>query len=74
MKGSEASRVAKDAAIGAGINSEKSLLRRGQPTEIRETRDTSELLWILHEKFSHAVTIAPALLVEAEATEEGEAA
>jgi hypothetical protein len=51
MKPVEQARAAKDASVTAGIHSEKSLLRRGQPTEIRETRNPVDLLRGLNARF-----------------------
>ncbi len=66
MKGSEAANVFKSAAIAAGINSEKSLLRRGQPTQIRREETLTEVLKALKERFPNAVSLNPVLLGEAE--------
>lgn len=64
----EASSVAKDAAVGMGINTEKAQLRRGQPTQIARRDDSTEILKILAEKFPNIVQV-DATLVEAEAVE-----
>ena len=66
MKGSEAANVFKGAAIAAGINSEKSLLRRGQPTQIRRNETLTDVLKTRKERFPNAVSLAPFLLGEAE--------
>jgi hypothetical protein len=44
MKPAEQARAAKEASVTAGIHSEKSMLRRGQPTEIKEVRNPIDLL------------------------------
>jgi hypothetical protein len=53
--------VFKIAAIAAGINAEKALLRRGQPSRIVEQRDPIELLKALHDKHPNLVQIVPEL-------------
>ncbi len=66
-KAAEASRIAKDAAIGSGISSEKSLLHRSQPTKIVEHRDPVEALRLLHTKFPELELPTPlAQVLEAE--------
>jgi hypothetical protein len=49
-KASEAAGVFKSAAIAAGINAEKALLRRGQPTQITQTGDPVEVLRRLQQR------------------------
>jgi hypothetical protein len=58
-KASEAAGVFKSAAIAAGINAEKALLRRGQPSQIREDRSTGEILKIMAEKYPGVVKVDP---------------
>jgi len=70
-KAGEAANVFKSAAIAAGINTEKTQLRRGEPTEIRDTavgiEDIIERL--RHPKFAGVLraTVLPA--IESTATE-----
>jgi hypothetical protein len=51
MKPAEQARAAKDASVTAGIHSEKSLLRRGQPTVIRELRNPVDLMKAINTKY-----------------------
>jgi hypothetical protein len=56
-KASEAAGVFKSAAIAAGINAEKALLRRGQPTQITQTGDPIEMLRRLQQRHPNLVDI-----------------
>jgi hypothetical protein len=56
-KASEAAGVFKSAAIAAGINTEKGLLRRGQPTQITQTGDPIEMLRRLQQRHPNLVQI-----------------
>jgi hypothetical protein len=49
--------LAKNAAIGSGIASEKSLLHRGRPTKIVEHQDPLEALRVLDEKNRWSISI-----------------
>ena len=62
MKGNEAANAFKSAAVAGGINEDKALLRRGQPTKIVEERDPIAILRLLEQKFPGLLEVNPALI------------
>ncbi len=73
MRPAEQARAAKDASVTAGIHSEKALLRRGQPTQIREHRNPVDLLRGLNERFPGVIKRVVAgeeVAIDAEAREQ----
>jgi hypothetical protein len=75
MRPAEQARAAKDASVTAGIHSEKSLLRRGQPTEIRETRNPVDLMKAINARYPGVIKRVVAgeeVAIDAEAEEVGE--
>jgi hypothetical protein len=67
-KASELASLMKAGAVGAGINTEKALLRRGQPTEIRRAEDFTELMRTAQRQFPQLFDFS-GLLVESSAEE-----
>jgi len=61
----EAAGLMRAASIGAGINTEKALLRRGQPTEIRQTVNVADALKKLKAIAPGLVDVNPILIGEA---------
>lgn len=66
----EAVALMKAAAVGAGINTEKALLRRGQPTEIRKTIDVADALKRLKAIAPGLIDVNPILIGEAKEVRE----
>jgi hypothetical protein len=66
---SQASNIAKNAAIGAGIHTEKAQLRRGMPTQIHGQEDLASTLKALasNPAWRKIVQVDPRLLVEGDA-------
>src|SRR4051794_17298592 len=65
-KAGEAANIAKNAALGAAINTDKGALRRGEPTTISETRDMTQLLRAAATKYPAFFNLPPELEAEAE--------
>src|SRR4051794_10756904 len=58
-KAGEAANIAKNAALGAAINTDKGQLRRGEPTSISESRDFPEMLRAAAAQFPSFFNLPP---------------